>query len=122
MSHEENKSLIRRYFQEALVEGNTSAVDEVLSPSFVNHDPPPGVSSSRDGIKQVIALLHTVFPDFRIDIQDMTTEGEKVVVRSLIGGTQKREFLGKAPTGQVTMIPITDVFRVVDGKIVERWG
>jgi predicted ester cyclase len=37
-------------------------------------------------------------------------------------GTQQGELLGVAPTGREVVLAGINIFRVKDGKLVERWG
>jgi len=52
MSQEENKALIRRYFEaiDATCQtGNAALIDEFLAPDFVEHNPFPGIPPTREG-------------------------------------------------------------------------
>ena len=53
LSIEENKALFRRIIEEVWNESNLGVVDELLSEDFVDHSWPPGVGSSREGLKQL---------------------------------------------------------------------
>jgi predicted SnoaL-like aldol condensation-catalyzing enzyme len=45
MSTEDNKVIIRRFYEEVWNKGNVTAVDELLAPTYVNHfDSPTNVS------------------------------------------------------------------------------
>ena len=61
-------------------------------------------------------------PDTTID--DIISEGEKVVVRRTVQGTYKGEVQGSPvpPTGKLVTFTIWEMFRVSNGKIVERWA
>ena len=63
-----------------------------------------------------LAALDThVTPEFLI------AEGEMVVVRDTNWVKHTRPFQGIAPTGKEVTITSTDIYRIVDGKIVEQW-
>jgi len=51
----------------------------------------------------------------------MIAEGDTVVVRGTTSGTQTGAMQGIPPTGKKFTISGIDIFRVVDGKIVEHW-
>jgi predicted ester cyclase len=44
-----------------------------------------------------------------------------VAIRESYQGTHTGEFQGLAPTGRVVRFTSTDIYRIVDGKIVEVW-
>ena len=62
------------------------------------------------------------FPDARIEVEDMITEGDKVTARVAMSGTHQGEFQGIAPTGIQVQVRAIDIFRIANGKIVEHWG
>ena len=51
----------------------------------------------------------------------MIAEGDTVVVRGTTSGTQTGAMQGIPPTGKQFKVAGIDIFRVVDGKIVEPW-
>jgi hypothetical protein len=55
MSEEENKALIRRYFEEidaaAKDKRGASVLGDFVAPNFVNHDPSPGFTPDLEGLK-----------------------------------------------------------------------
>jgi steroid delta-isomerase-like uncharacterized protein len=122
MSREENEKLGRRYTEEIWGEGNLEAIDEVFAPDYVDHFPFPGYTPDRDGLKKSISSFRSALPDLQTNIEDLITEGDKVVARWSSSGTQKGELMGIPPTNKkVTMSGIT-ICRISKGKIVEEWS
>lgn len=60
-------------------------------------------------------------PDLQIDVRDTVTEGDRVVLRMTMRGTQTGAFAGLPASGKTFKIGATDVLRVVGGEIVEAW-
>ena len=122
MSTEENKALVRRCVEEFVDRSNFDLSDEIFAPNFVRYDAAPDQVSGVEDLKHFFAMLHSGFPGFQTTIEDLLSEGDKVVLRFTFHGTHQGEFMGIAPTGkQVTMAGI-DIFRIADGKIVEMWN
>jgi steroid delta-isomerase-like uncharacterized protein len=122
MSAEENKAIARRGY-EAINQNNLDALDEVVAPDITDHDPAPGQAPGLEGVKQWFSSMHTAFPDFRMNVEDMIAEGEKVVARVRLSGTHQGEFMGIDATGNRVTITGIDILRInADGKIMERWG
>jgi steroid delta-isomerase-like uncharacterized protein len=120
VSTEENKTLVRRVFEEGINANNPSVFDEVIGASYVNHDmpaPAPGI----EGFKQVIAAFTAAFPDMRVVVEDVLAEGDKVVSRGHFTGTHRGAFMGLPATGKPVRVGYIDVWRVADGKLVENW-
>ena len=66
-------------------------------------------------------LAFEAFPDWHEAIEDIIAEGDKVWVRVEATATHTGEYLGLAPTGKKTTIKFVDIFRVVNGKLIEAW-
>ena len=122
MSTEENKAMVRRCIEEVFNKQNVTALDEFLAPNVVHHSLPPGVPRDREGFKQFVSVLHAAFPDFRIIVEDMIAEGDKVVARATTGGTHKGEFIGIPPTGKQATWTEIFIWRIDGGKAVEMWA
>ncbi len=67
-------------------------------------------------------MMRSAFSDFRVNVEDMVAEGDKVVVRSTMTGRHTGEFLGMPPTNRQISVPVIDVLVVRDGKATEHWG
>jgi steroid delta-isomerase-like uncharacterized protein len=123
MSTEQNKAMARRMIEEVINRGDMSQVDEYLAPDFVEREElPPGLPGGREGVKQLTAILHSAFPDFKATIDDLVAEGDKVVIRQTWRGTHKGEFMGIPPTAKSVSFGVIDILRIAGGKVVEHWG
>ena len=69
-----------------------------------------------------MAAFRQAFPDLRVGIDDILADGEKVVIRSTIKGTQKGTFMNMPPTGKQISVEAIDIVCVSSGKIVQHWG
>ena len=61
------------------------------------------------------------FPDMRVRIEDLIAEGDKVVARATLSGTQQGTFMGIPATGTHATISDIEIFRMTGGKAVEAW-
>ncbi|MDP9370315.1 MAG: ester cyclase [Chloroflexota bacterium] len=121
MSAEENKALIRRYFEAIDTRRDPIVVDEFLAPDFVSHNPSPGFGSDREGQKGAFAHFLAAAPDGYHVIDDMVAEGDRVVTRLTAHGTQTGELFGIPPTGKRLTMTGVAIHRIRDGKIAEHW-
>lgn len=121
MAAEENKVLARRFIEEAWDEGNLGAIDEMTVEDFVYHDPPPGIPSTREGFRRIVAMSRAAFPDLRIVVEDVIAEEDRVAIRYTMRATHQGELMGIPPTGEQVAVPGIVVLRVRDGKLTERW-
>ena len=117
-----NKATLRRFLNEAFGKGNLAAVDELIADNFVDHSPPPDVSTDKAGMKQIVKMFRSAFPDLSLTVEDMIAEGDKVAVRIASRGTHKGELMGIAATGRTVTINEQHWVRFATGKITEHWG
>src|SRR5260370_37346731 len=76
----------------------------------------------REGHHVRIRGLPSAHPEFRITIEDLVAEGDKVVFRMTGRGTHHGAFMGITPTGKPMTITIIDIARFANGQVVEHWG
>jgi steroid delta-isomerase-like uncharacterized protein len=117
---EENKALLQQWV-DALNQGNIDAVGELVTDTYVRHDPNAPEVRGPEQEKQLMTMYLSAFPDLRFVIADMVAEGDKVVVRYTIRGTHKGELLGIPPTNSPLSLTATETYRIAEGKIDEQW-
>lgn len=116
-----NKGVVRRFYKEVFVDWNMTLVDEVVSPQFRSHDWPEGGPTGPRAFRDFYAAIRSALPDGRYEIDDLIAEGDKVVVRWRLLGTHTGDFRGIAPTGRAIVLKGIAIYRVKDGKLMERW-
>ena len=96
-------------------------VDRILSEDWVDIPAAPGQPPGREGMKHLIVQLTTTFPDLKVTNEEILQEGNKVIVRSQLTGTQQGDFVGLAPKNRAMNIMAIDIHEFRDGKIVRTW-
>jgi predicted ester cyclase len=114
MSTQANKILVRRLIEEIWNTGNYEQLDALAAPAFA------------ESTKRLNQMTRTAFPDCIDTIDDIIAEGDKVVVRWTARGTHLGECPAPwgsiPPTGKPVTFSAIHIFRIADGKIVERWA
>ena len=115
-----NKESMRRVFEEAWGKGNLEVLDEVVAPTFRQHqhDRP----SNREGFKAAIREVHTAFPDLQVTIEDSVAVDDKAWTRITCRGTHLGQFKGLSPSGRSFEITEIHIGRFENGRGVEHWG
>ncbi len=121
LSIEENKAVSRRYMEEIINTKNPTAIDEICSPGYIDHDPFPGIPPNLDGLKQFLEMNIAALPDYHSTIEDIVAEGDKVVTRFTGRGTHRGDMMGIPPTGKQVTVKGIAVHRIANGKVVENW-
>jgi steroid delta-isomerase-like uncharacterized protein len=122
MSAEQNKDIVRRFVEEAQTRHNLAAIDEYMSPNFVDHSVPPGLPPGPEGVKMQFTMFITALPDLQAIIHDQVADEDKVVTRKTLRGTHQGDLMGIPPTGKTVDIEVIDILRVKDGKITDHWN
>jgi steroid delta-isomerase-like uncharacterized protein len=119
---EENKAIIRRYYEELWNQGNLALADELVAPDIAFRGSLSTRSRGIDAFKAYVRMVKNAFPDFHNVIEDLIAEGDKVVARLTHQGTHRGDVLfGSAPTGMQVSFPGIAIFRLEKGKIVDGW-
>jgi len=80
-----------------------------------------GVEPGLESVKQFYSAFWKVFPDAKVTIQDLIEEGETLVARYVITGTQRETFMGIAAAEQRIELPGISVMHFRRGRCFERW-
>ena len=118
---EANKALVRRFYDEVSNQGRIEVIDQICTPDFITHSPPSGTEPNPEGMKQMVGIVRSAFPDWNITVEEMISEGNTVVARITIRGTHTGDFMGIPATGKAFAVKGMDLLHVVDGKATEVW-
>ena len=119
---EQNKNTVTEFIDALFTKGDLGAVDEYLARDYVDHDPPMGFPASREGMRTAGAMFRAAFPDWHSEMDILVGEADVVVEHFIASGTQQGEIFGVPPSGRTVALPGINIWRVCDGRIVERWG
>jgi predicted ester cyclase len=91
------------------------AVEEIYPNEWLMHNSTyPQLPHSQNGLKKWIRQLLNDMPDFRIHIEDVIAEGDRVVTRVLLTGTH-------ATSKEPFEMQCIHISRYSDSKMVEEW-
>ena len=121
MPTEQNKMIARRLYDEVVNQEQAAVITELFAPDAVIHDPFMGTVTGADGFRQLLSVFDTAFPHHRVQIEGVTAEGDFVSVLHTHTATHTGPFMGMPPTGKQAIVGGIELFRIVNGKIVEFW-
>ena len=120
-----NRAAIRRFCDAANtgdVKFISKTIDELVAPDAVVRTPLLTEATGAQKLKEVFARLHQAFPDLHSTIEDLIEEGDKVVFRNTVTGTNHGEHMGIPPTGKTVTYNEIFIARFANGRIAETWG
>jgi predicted ester cyclase len=118
---EQNKAIVRRLMDEDISQG-LPIWEEIIHPEFFDHTNPPGMQRGIEGHKAIVSLFRSIFPDIDWHIDALIAEGDLVVARTTMTGTQQADFFGIPKTGRKVSMLGVHVMRIADDKVIEHWG
>jgi len=121
MSTNHIQSPIRRVFDEAFNQGHLAVIDELLIPDHLAHNTYGGAPNGPQGLKWLITMFRTAFPDLRCTVEDEISEGDQFAAHWTMRGTHNGSFLGNPPTGRPVVAQGIIFARIENGRIVEDW-
>ena len=107
---DQNKALVRSYYDQVLNGRDLDAVDEYFADERVV-----------DGVRRGCFSYFQSFPDLHSSVEELIAEGDRVFCRSTMTGTHDGEYKGIPPTGRHIASESAEVFRIADGKFVGYW-
>jgi len=116
---ETNKALVRRYYAEAM--GGLAGIEQVVSPTFLDHHFSPGSPPGPAGVRRHFQFLGSIFSDMRLEFDFLLAEGDKVDCHFALVAKHTGEFAGIQPKGNLIRCPAISTFRVEGGKLAEAW-
>ena len=106
----DTKEIARSYF-DRVTQGDLAAIDELLTPDFIDHDAPPGTPQGPEAARAFAGAMISHHPDLKIEIEDIFGEGDRVALRLRWNAHET----GYMQYGIV-------VFRFEGDRIAERWS
>jgi predicted SnoaL-like aldol condensation-catalyzing enzyme len=99
-----NKELALKVLTGAFIEKDPSVVERLFSPAYKQHNP-----EIPDGPEVIRSLIGGLPAEFRYEPGMIVADGELVMVHG--------RYVGWGPDPMIAV----DIFRFVDGKVVEHW-
>ena len=119
MSIESNKKLVRSFY-EAIEQTKYDVAENLCHKEFVYY---PQVNNPLLGAKGFVDIERKnmdPFEGFKMTIEAMVAEEDKVAVYLVFEGPQTGEFIGVPPTGKTVKFSFMTLLRIADGKIIEK--
>src|SRR5882672_5157906 len=120
------KQLIGRFVEELWNQHQFDVAEAIFAKDCVTHQlrsgvPADAVPRGPQAIKEHVTSWIASFPDLHFSIEQMLSEGDRVVMQLLMEGTHHGAWLGIPASGRKMQIRMFTVHRVAQGKIVEDW-
>ena len=120
MTASNNIALINRVL-ELINSRNLDEAFEFYNLDYIYHGPGGQELRGRSGIRGLWELFLAAFPDLVSSVDEVFSVGNNVALRWTIRGTHTGEFLGNPASNKSITLPMTEVFHIENGELVEAW-
>jgi steroid delta-isomerase-like uncharacterized protein len=121
-SNQKNAKLVRDFVETVKNQRQLEKLGDFFSADYVEHNATvASFGKGVEGYKVFLGHLFSAFPDDKLTIEQLVSEGDRVAYRATETGTHHAIFLGIPATGKQATWTEIQFFRIQDGKIVEHW-
>jgi steroid delta-isomerase-like uncharacterized protein len=113
------KALLARFSAKIFAEKDFMTLSGLMREDYIQHN--PLVQQGSIGFKNFFEAWFKASPDFRFELKQIVSEGDKVWVYGTYSGTHMGDWLGIPAIGKAYSFDAVDIFRVQDGKLAEHW-
>src|SRR6266851_310605 len=117
-----NERVVEAFLQDVINEHNGGHAINYLNPDMQWYGGTVGTVTGSANVAGLFASVVAAFPDAHITINDIFAQGDQVVVRVVVSGTQEGPILGIPASGRFVQWDGVDVYRLSDGKISNIWA
>lgn len=118
-----NENIVRK-LEEAWNKGDFKTIEKLHASDFNSHAGVPGMDANVETAKMIHGMTMGAMPDRNVEVQDIFSAGDKVVVRCRMTGTNSGGFpwFGAPANGNKIDAEWISIYRLENGKIAEHWG
>jgi steroid delta-isomerase-like uncharacterized protein len=117
-----NERVVEAFLQDVINEHHGDHAANYLNPGMQWSGGTVGTVTGSASVAGLFAGVVAAFPDAHITINDIFAQGDQVVVRVVVSGTQEGAILGIPASGRFVQWDGVDVYRLSDGKISNIWA
>jgi steroid delta-isomerase-like uncharacterized protein len=117
-----NERVVEAFLQDVINEHHGDHAANYLNPDMQWSGGTVGTVTGSANVAGLFASVVAAFPDAHITINDIFGQGNQVVVRVVVSGTQEGAILGIPASGRHVQWDGVDIYRLSHGKISNIWA
>lgn len=115
-----NETVMRRFIDKVINQGDFSVLDELVQPHYMYRSPDQNLNGP-EALKGLLAAYRIAFPDLHVRIDELVNGGDKVVISITLTGTHEGDLMEIPSTGKPVKIHGMILSHFEDGKIIKEW-
>ncbi len=108
-------------FYQAFSDKNPSLLDEAVTPDWQDIPLAPGQAPGPEGMKPLMPMFFTAFPDLQIIIDEVIAQPDRASVRARMVATHQGEIFGLQPTKKPVSIALHEFHHFDHDRITHTW-
>jgi predicted ester cyclase len=122
----DNLSIVKGFVENVLNQSKFDELENYISSNYQTHslhlNPKPViVDNPPKTFKDALIQSQEALSEFKRNIDDIFSSGDKVIVRWTTKAVHIGNFMGISPTNKKITFTGMSIYRVVDGKITDEW-
>lgn len=119
---EQNKQIMELFIR-FINTGDRSIGEPIIDPEVIFYAPTsPEPLRGFEGYVSVLNMMRGAMPDVKWEAEEFIAEGDKVMIRFTMSGTQTQSFMGIPATDKSVRITAMNIYELKDGKIIREHG
>jgi steroid delta-isomerase-like uncharacterized protein len=110
------RQIAKDFFEQIWNQGDESAIDRFISENTVGNDPQFG--TGRESFRAKWREWQSAFPDIHFRVDDVIVEGNQVVTKWHLTGTQTGELEGMPPSNKKVAVDGVSIDQIENGMVV----
>jgi len=120
---DENKTLVREITEVIWNRRGLDRIPDFYAPDFVaDYRPYAPLREGHEGIRGMVERAWAAFPDYHEELHELIAEGDRVVARFTISGTQEGQWGVLPPTGRRVKFEEIVIVEIRNGKVHRQRG
>jgi steroid delta-isomerase-like uncharacterized protein len=116
----EMKARLHELFDVGMNQRDFAVMDRIVDAHYVNYSMPM-TTPGPQGLRQVLEMFVSAFPDMHIVVEDIVAENDKAATRGHFTGTHSGTFMGVPATGKSINVSYIDMWAAHNGRMIENW-
>jgi predicted ester cyclase len=117
-----NEQVVESFLRDVIDEHHADAAAGFLTANMQWSGGTVGTVAGRANVAGLFAGVVAAFPDAHATVEDIFGQGDEVVVRVVVSGTQEGAILGINASGRDVQWDGVDIYRLSHGKISNIWA
>ena len=117
-----NKKVVLAFLEDVLNGHHGDHAASYFTADMAWHGGTLGTIAGAENVAGVMTSIIQAIPDLKVEVKDIFGQGDKVVVRLVVSGTQTGPLIGIPASGLHVQWDAIDVYRLEDRKIAEEWA